>query len=98
MPADQVIISREEYDRLVKLADTRQWWTMPDLVARYHMDAQWFANTIFKTERFRKLLRGQCVMYPREGVKGYTCEPVAFGDFMEKYFPEIARQAMKGSK
>jgi hypothetical protein len=37
-------------------------------------------------------------MYPREGVKGYTCEPEAFGEFMKKWFPEIARNAMNGGK
>lgn len=87
-----------EHDTALARADMAGWWTMPELVKRYHQNPTWFAENVFQVPRFMKVLRGQCVMYPREGVKGYTCEPEAFGEFMKKWFPEIARNAMKGGK
>lgn len=98
IPADQVLISKAEYDRLVEQADTYRWWDSIDLAQRYHQKVTWFSDNIFQNPRFIVMLRGQSVMYPGSGVKGYRCDPVRFGKFMSDYFPEIAREASKERK
>ncbi|QFR25186.1 DUF771 domain-containing protein [Schleiferilactobacillus harbinensis] len=66
------------------------------MVKRYHVSAVWLADHVFQPPRFQKILRaGPIVMYPREGVKTYTCNPVPFAKFMVQWFPEIARAAGK---
>lgn len=106
-PDDYVIISKAEFRELLaardqvktqQAEDKQQWWVMKDLVARYKCRPTWFTDNIFQNPRFEKMLHGQCVMYPGDGVKGYHCEPVAFAKFMRDWFPEIAREAQKGSK
>lgn len=85
-----------EHDTALARADMAGWWTMPELVKRYHVSAVWLADHVFQPPRFQKILRaGPIVMYPREGVKTYTCEPVGFSRFMRDWFPEIAREAGK---
>jgi phage pi2 protein 07 len=104
-PDHYYLISDKELERLrekSKAVEEResndQWWVMDDLVRRYKCRPMWFTNNIFQNPRFEKMLRGQSVMYPGEGVKGYHCEPMAFAAFMRQWFPEIARAAAKGGK
>lgn len=106
-PDDYVIISKDEFRELLaardrveasQSEDKHQWWVMKDLVSRYKCRPTWFTDNVFQNPRFESRLRGQIVMYPGDGVKGYHCEPNQFGKFLADWFPEIARAAKEGAK
>lgn len=88
-----------EHDAALATANMAGWWTTSELTERYHVTAIWLADHVFQPPRFRKFLRAEpIVMYPREGVKTYTVNPKPFDKFMTEWFPEIARNAMKGGQ
>jgi len=93
IPANQVIISKAEFNEYQSLKDSGKWWTSKDIEERYGHQMTWFKEKIFYIPKFKKQLsskNGGCVHYSDvDDGRFWSFEPNRFKKFMEENFPEI---------
>ncbi|WP_390410572.1 DUF771 domain-containing protein [Lacticaseibacillus jixiensis] len=92
VPADKVLIDRDEYEDLQKRANLNCWWTLNDVSARYKRKPDWIVSHILKSPTFEPQLRRKLVMYDHDGGKGYLFEPMGFSEWMREHFNDIANE------
>ncbi|WP_261805664.1 DUF771 domain-containing protein [Lapidilactobacillus luobeiensis] len=90
LPTDKIIVSKSEYDELVKKADMSGWWGLDELEKRYGHGRKWFVDNVFAP--FERKLRDRIVMYPYGGKSTYWVKPKEFVYFMDMHFSEICRK------
>jgi phage pi2 protein 07 len=93
LPAGKVIVDEIYLHRLEEKADMYRYWSLADLKERYGYGKDWFVRNVFTP--FEKELYDKAVMYPHGGKSTYSCKPSLFGPFMDRHFPQIAKQARK---
>ncbi len=95
IPPEYVVISKDEYDRLINSDDIGQWWTLKDVLSRINRQRSWFMENVINNPRYRKQLdvrRGGFVKYSTGGKDGYLFLASKTKLFLEENFSEILKE------
>lgn len=92
IPADKVLIGRDEWERMNKANDIGRWWSMADLEAYTNRKSAWLVTNILDNHRYKKVLNvenGGFVKYPTGGKSGYLILASKMKQFLEDNFKGI---------
>lgn len=94
IPADKVLISRDEWERMNEANDIGRWWSMSELEAYTNRKSAWLVTHILDNHRYKKVLNvenGGFVKYPSGGKSGYLMLASKMKEFLENNFKEIVK-------
>lgn len=94
IPANFVLISKIEHERLHEEADIGRWWTLQDVLDRTNRSRDWFKKNILFHPRYKKKIdvkNGGFVKYPSGGRDSYLFLPSKTKEFLENNFAELLK-------
>ncbi|BFH12295.1 hypothetical protein J6TS7_64890 [Paenibacillus dendritiformis] len=89
IPADSVLISKVELEKLKRDSLAGVYWTMKDLEKRTGKKKEWIKENILFPSRFRKILdcqNGGFVHYPKSSGQPWAFQASKMADFLESHF------------
>lgn len=92
IPADQVLISRIEFERLQSLELTGTYWTMQELEEKTNKKRDWLKDNLLYNPRFKKILdvkEGGFVYYPEKRGQTWSFQASKMARFLDDNFAEI---------
>lgn len=97
IPDDYVIISKVEYEELMKADDVGRWMSLKEVLDRINRKYDWFSLKVLKNPRYRNRIDASrssngFVYYPRGGKDKYLFLKSKTIEFLEENFAEILKE------
>lgn len=92
IPADSVLISKIEFEKLKQNELAGAYWSMKDLEERTNRGQIWIRENILFRPQFKKTLdseNGGFVFYPKARGQNWSFQAVKMADFLDKNFHRI---------
>lgn len=92
IPADQVLITKIEFDELKQHELYGMYWSMKDLEKRTNKKHEWIKENMLYPERFKKVLDVDCggfVFYPKSKGQNWSFHATKMANFLDVNFREI---------
>ncbi|EFI67581.1 hypothetical protein BFZC1_16470 [Lysinibacillus fusiformis ZC1] len=92
IPADSIIISKVELEKLKKAQLVGVYWSMKDLENRINRKNEWIKENILYPSKFRKMLdvgSDGFVFYPKSKGQTWSFQASKMAAFLEKHFKDI---------
>lgn len=92
IPADSVIITKVEFEELLKQQLEGVCWTMQDLEKRVNRKHEWIKEKILYPSKYRKILdvqNGGFVSYPKSKGDKWSFQAIKMAKFLDDHFTQI---------
>ncbi|WP_404997558.1 DUF771 domain-containing protein [Enterococcus gallinarum] len=96
IPEDYVIISKIEYDELLKADNIGRWMSLKEVLERINRKYDWFRQNVLKNPKYRNRIdisksSNGFVYYPGDGNDKYLFLKSKTLQFLEENFADILR-------
>ncbi|HAO5955315.1 TPA: DUF771 domain-containing protein [Listeria monocytogenes] len=94
IPADYVLIKKDDYKMLLDERLIGRWWDMKELTLRTKTSKDWLIENVFYQPRFKKILdvsQGGFVKYPSGKGSKWLFQAKNMSEFLDEFFPEIMK-------